>query len=134
MNENNQQHVPTTPTGSWGVITEVDNGFNGQPAQHPKAKATQYIKATLAAFGPGDAMGMTIDTWAKLHEAMSVLIEQPAQLEPLTDKQEREAFGLWCAETIYKRPEFSASRGGYVSPDVWEAWKARAALGIKGAA
>ncbi|MEN9885512.1 MAG: hypothetical protein RL758_90 [Pseudomonadota bacterium] len=42
-------------------------------------EATQYIKATLAAFGPGDAMGMTIDTWAKLHEAMSVLIGQPAQ-------------------------------------------------------
>jgi hypothetical protein len=39
-------------------------------------EATQYIKATLAAFGPGDAMGMTIDTWAKLHEAMSVLVEQ----------------------------------------------------------
>lgn len=42
-------------------------------------EATQYIKATLAAFGPGDAMGMTLDTWTKLHEAMSVLIEQPAQ-------------------------------------------------------
>jgi hypothetical protein len=47
--------------------------------QRPNAKATQYLKATLAAFGPGEAINMTQSTWAKLHEAMSVLIEQPAQ-------------------------------------------------------
>lgn len=46
-------------------------------------EATQHIKATLAAFGPGEAISMTLDTWAKLHEAMSVLIEQPAQQKPL---------------------------------------------------
>jgi hypothetical protein len=34
MNENNQQHIPTTPTGSWGAITETaDGGFNGNPEQ-----------------------------------------------------------------------------------------------------
>jgi hypothetical protein len=47
--------------------------------QRPNAEATQYLKATLAAFGPGEAINMTQSTWAKLHEAMSVLIEQPAQ-------------------------------------------------------
>jgi hypothetical protein len=46
-------------------------------------EATQYIKATLAAFGPGEAINMTQDTWTKFHEAMSVLIEQPAQQEPV---------------------------------------------------
>ena len=49
-------------------------------------QATQYIKATLAAFGPcNEASGiqLTQETWAKLHEAMSVLIEQPAQQEPV---------------------------------------------------
>jgi len=44
-------------------------------------EATQYLKATLAAFGPGEAINMTQDTWAKLHEAMSVLIDQPKQME-----------------------------------------------------
>lgn len=44
-------------------------------------EATQYIKATLAAFGPGEAISFTQDTWAKIYEAMSVLIEQPAQQE-----------------------------------------------------
>lgn len=82
MNENNQQQHPVTPTHSWGVITEVEGGFNGEPVQHAKAKATQYIKATLAAFGPGEAISMTLDTWANLHGAMSVLVEQPAQHQP----------------------------------------------------
>ena len=44
-------------------------------------EATQYIKSTLAAFGPGEAISFTQDTWAKIYEAMSVLIEQPAQQE-----------------------------------------------------
>lgn len=47
-------------------------------------QATQYIKATLAAFGPcNEASGIQLrqETWAKLHEAMSVLIEQPAPVE-----------------------------------------------------
>lgn len=30
MNENNQ-HQTTTPLHSWGKITEVDGGFNGEP-------------------------------------------------------------------------------------------------------
>ena len=46
-------------------------------------EATQYIKATLTAFGPDEAITMTQDTWAKLHEAMGeMLAEQPAQ-EPV---------------------------------------------------
>lgn len=49
-------------------------------------EATQHIKATLAAFGPSEAISMTQDTWAKLHDAMSVLIEQPAQHEPVALK------------------------------------------------
>jgi len=59
-------------------------------------QATQHIKATLAAFGPGDAMGMTQDTWAKLHEAMSVLIEQSAQQEPLTPEWIFMWLRNWC--------------------------------------
>lgn len=31
MNENNQQQHPVTPTHSWGVIAEVEGGFNGEP-------------------------------------------------------------------------------------------------------
>lgn len=55
-------------------------------------EATQYIKATLAVFGPGEAIIMTQSTWAKLHEAMSVLVEQPAPV-PLTDGQIDELVG-----------------------------------------
>lgn len=50
-------------------------------------EATQHIKATLAAFGPNEAISFTQDTWANLHEAMSVLIEQSAHQEPLTPEQ-----------------------------------------------
>ena len=48
-------------------------------------EATQYIKATLAEFGlctHASAIQLRQETWAKLHEAMSVLIEQPAQHQP----------------------------------------------------
>lgn len=41
-----------------------------------RIETTELIKATLNAFGPGEAISMDKDTWAKLHEAMSVLIEQ----------------------------------------------------------
>ncbi len=41
-------------------------------------EAAQYIKATLTAFGPGEAISMTKETWAKIHEAMQVLA-QPEQ-------------------------------------------------------
>lgn len=47
-------------------------------------QATQYVKATLAAFGPGEAINMTLDTWAKLHKAMSVLIDDDGTDEFLT--------------------------------------------------
>jgi hypothetical protein len=53
-----------------------------------QTEATQYIKATLAAFGPGEAISITQDTWAKLHEAMSVLIKRPAQQEPVAHPDE----------------------------------------------
>jgi hypothetical protein len=44
-------------------------------------EAAQYIKATLTAFGPGEAISMTKETWAKIHEAMQALA-QPEQ-EPV---------------------------------------------------
>lgn len=47
-------------------------------------EATQYIKATLAAFGPGEAINMTQDTWVKLYEAMRVLIDDDGTDEFLT--------------------------------------------------
>lgn len=34
-----------------------------------------YIKATLSAFGPDEGVTFTQHTWAKLREALSVLIE-----------------------------------------------------------
>ena len=46
-------------------------------------EATQYIKATLGAFVPSESISMTQDTWSKLHEAMTVLIAQPAEQEPV---------------------------------------------------
>ena len=46
-------------------------------------EAAQYIKATLTAFGPDEAISMTKETWAKLRGAIKTLAEQPAQQEPV---------------------------------------------------
>ena len=43
MNENNQQHTPTTPARSLGVITEVDGGFNGRPETQDNEYVNQEI-------------------------------------------------------------------------------------------
>lgn len=59
-------------------------------------EATQYIKATLAAFGPGEAISMTQDTWVNLHEAMSVLIDQPEQRQEPT---------AWTATRLWNRKD-----------------------------
>ena len=82
-----------------GILTQIDNmvaDMVRRPAQHPKDKATQYIKATLAAFGPGEAISMTQDTWAKLHETMSVLIDQPEQRQEPT---------AWTATRLWNRKD-----------------------------
>lgn len=46
MNENNQQQHTTTPTHSWGVITEVESGFNGDQ-QHPDDQAVDRFAAAM---------------------------------------------------------------------------------------
>lgn len=50
-------------------------------------EAAQYIIATLTAFGPGEAISMTKETWANIHEAMQVLAqpEQEAVAECVDD-------------------------------------------------
>lgn len=50
-------------------------------------EATQYIKSTLAEFGlctHASAIQLRQETWAKLHEAMSVLIDDDGTDEFLT--------------------------------------------------
>ena len=61
-----------------------------------QTEATQYIKATLTAFGPGEAISMTKENWAKLHEAMKALAEQPAQQEPVAT--------LYGSLPVYDKP------------------------------
>jgi hypothetical protein len=74
-------------------------------------EAIQYIKSTLAAFGPcNEASGIQLrqETWAKLHEAMSVLIEQPAQQEPVAYiRVSKTGNVMACAKTgdFYKLPD-----------------------------
>ena len=68
-------------------------------------QATQYIKATLAAFGPGEAISMTQDTWAKLHEAMSVLIDKPEQMEQEPWICERGAESYLACKCAIKSPQ-----------------------------
>lgn len=53
-------------------------------------EATQYIKQTLATFSPRD--NIPIYTWVKLHEAMSVLIEQSAQQDTFQTDPEDQAY------------------------------------------
>ncbi len=57
-------------------------------------EANQYIKATLAVFGPSESINMAQDTWSKLHEAMTVLIEQQAEQEPVATVQHRVPEGV----------------------------------------
>lgn len=146
------EHV-TTPMNSWGVITETGGEFNGEPAQHPKAKATQYIKQTLATFSPREVVPLY--TWVKLYEAISVLIEQTTQPvitiqqaydmgakggEPtLEEKVLFEAWmqghcwlveGDWDGETYVHKSEKTGylHPGAMLSRQLWAAWRDRAAL------
>jgi hypothetical protein len=44
----------------------------------------QIIKATLSAFGPDEGVTFAQDTWAKLHQAISAVVAQPAPVhEPV---------------------------------------------------
>ena len=52
----------------------------------------QLIKATLSAFGPDEGVRFAQDTWAKLHQAMSAVVAQPAPV------QEPESFEQWNAK------------------------------------
>lgn len=72
-------------------------------------EATQYIKATLTAFGPDEASSMTKETWAKLHEAMKALAEQPAQPQEPTQigRPHRAVMGDYGAKLVNQRIEMA---------------------------
>lgn len=57
-----------------------------------RAAAVKHIKATLAAFGPTAPITLAQDTWANLHDAMSILVA-PTQ-HPLTAADVRRAGGI----------------------------------------
>lgn len=90
-------------------------------------EANQYIKATLVAFGPNEAINLAQDTWAKLHEAMRVLIEQPAD-EPVAEPTEdmvlalRGASGFCTEDAIYALRDVLAVMPLYTRPQPAAQW------------
>ena len=72
-------------------------------------EATDYLKATINAFGPGEGIALTQDSWSKLRDAIETVIEQPAQYD-------------CCANCL--RPEREHNEGECPKPytTVWHAW------------
>ena len=72
-------------------------------------EAVQHIKTTLMAFGPSEAITLTQKTWAKLHEAMCVLADQPAPVQPqltvrLRSYPESNGKRNWTADFVRTEP------------------------------
>ena len=64
-------------------------------------EAAQYIKATLTAFGPGEAISMTKETWAKIHEAMQALV-QPERHELQADGKHPAPCARFCEANAFQ--------------------------------
>jgi len=102
MNENNQQHTPTTPTGSWGVITEVDGGFNGNHEQ------SEVMKAALEALMAMEVHLVEIGQRGNGHHKQVckaiTAIEQVEKQEPMA-WLEHEWSGTGLRRLHFERPE-----------------------------